>query len=148
MSKRASCYSLPAWLPALPAWLQIMMGLTQQHLRPEIPDQYASSALMPGGSFSQYEQYCALMQQCWADDPEQRPGFDQVGEPSGGCLVLLWMGGIEVWGGLQLLSSWGKGAERGGGLQSRGRRDLRLLLQGCLPSGQEATSCSKVEWCT
>lgn len=52
-----------------------MMALTQQHGRPEIPDAYAQ---LPGGMFPQYQQYCALMQWCWADDPDQRPGFDQV----------------------------------------------------------------------
>ncbi len=26
-----------------------------------------------------YDEYAALMQRCWADDPEERPNFEQVG---------------------------------------------------------------------
>lgn len=33
----------------------------------------------PGGTFVAYDEYLALMQRCWADDPEERPTFEQVG---------------------------------------------------------------------
>lgn len=34
---------------------------------------------LPGGTFSAYDAWVALMQRCWAEKPEERPTFEQVG---------------------------------------------------------------------
>ncbi|KAL4422385.1 hypothetical protein ABPG75_008582 [Micractinium tetrahymenae] len=56
---------------------QIMMAVTQQGKRPAVKDQWGA-AQYPGGTFVAYEEYVALMQRCWADNPEARPTFEQV----------------------------------------------------------------------
>ena len=33
---------------------------------------------LPAGPMGQYDEYVALMQACWARDPAQRPGFEEV----------------------------------------------------------------------
>ena len=37
-----------------------------------------ASTQLPGGSFSGYDAYVALMQRCWAEDPADRPTFEQA----------------------------------------------------------------------
>lgn len=66
--------------------LQIMLSITQQRMRPPVPDQYAAAQL-PGGTFSGYDEYVDLMQRCWADDPRERPTFERVGGWMGCWLV-------------------------------------------------------------
>lgn len=41
----------------------------------------------PGGTFVAYDEYVALMQRCWSEDPEDRPNFEQVGCPLGSLPV-------------------------------------------------------------
>ncbi|PSC73896.1 Serine threonine-kinase CTR1 isoform A [Micractinium conductrix] len=56
---------------------QIMLAVTQQGQRPAIKDQWGA-AQYPGGTFIGYNEYVALMQRCWADDPAARPTFEQI----------------------------------------------------------------------
>eukprot|EP00884_Botryococcus_braunii_P018261 jgi/Botrbrau1/5118/Bobra.0128s0026.1 len=54
---------------------QIIVAIAERRQRPEIP---ANPASTPGGSFSGISEYIALIKRCWAEDPRQRPLFDQV----------------------------------------------------------------------
>ena len=37
-----------------------------------------ASVQLPGGTFNGYDAYVALMQRCWAEDPAERPTFEQA----------------------------------------------------------------------
>jgi len=55
---------------------QIILNVGEKGGRPEIPD--PSSPSLRGGDFPGYADYVALMEACWAQKPEDRPGFDQI----------------------------------------------------------------------
>jgi serine/threonine protein kinase len=55
---------------------QIILNVGEKGCRPEIPD--PSSPLLRGGDFPGYADYVALMEACWAQNPKDRPGFDQI----------------------------------------------------------------------
>ena len=57
------------------------------HLQPSPPDplllpanlaRVASALQLPGGTFAALGDYTALMRRCWAEQPGERPSFDQV----------------------------------------------------------------------
>lgn len=55
---------------------QIVSGLTRGQ-RPAVPD----AAALPGPdstSFKGLSDYCGLMQRCWAQEPAQRPDFEEI----------------------------------------------------------------------
>lgn len=55
--------------------VQIMHQLTVEHKRPAIPTR------LPGpGRLVGFEDYVALMNQCWADDPQSRPSIGAVAD--------------------------------------------------------------------
>jgi len=67
------------WLPsldALPAALQIVQALLAGD-NPPIPPRVQ----LPGPDTQQFrglDEYCALMQRCWALEPEERPAFAEI----------------------------------------------------------------------
>ena len=69
----ALLFSFPA---AAPHRTQIVSGLMRGE-RPTIPD----AAALPGpdcASFAGLDAYCAIMQRCWAQEPSERPGFEEI----------------------------------------------------------------------
>lgn len=55
---------------------QIMLTVGEQGGRPEVPE--VGSTELQGGNFEGWDEYVGLMKACWAQDPNQRPSFDQV----------------------------------------------------------------------
>jgi serine/threonine protein kinase len=55
---------------------QIMLTVGEKGGRPEIPQ--PNSPSLRGGDFPGYADYVSLMQACWAQNPKDRPGFDQI----------------------------------------------------------------------
>lgn len=55
---------------------QIILLVGEKGERPLIPER--TSRGVKGGVFPGYDDYIALMQSCWAQDPADRPAFDQV----------------------------------------------------------------------
>ncbi len=55
--------------------MQIIVAIAERRQRPEIP---ADLEALPGGSFAGMPEYLALMKRCWAEEPRQRPAFDEV----------------------------------------------------------------------
>lgn len=55
---------------------QMIVYIGSQGGRPEIPP--PGSPLIRGGTFPGYDDYLALMRACWAENPADRPAFDQV----------------------------------------------------------------------
>jgi serine/threonine protein kinase len=55
---------------------QIMLSVGEKGGRPEIPE--PSSPSLRGGDFPGYADYVSLMKACWAQNPKDRPGFDQI----------------------------------------------------------------------
>jgi serine/threonine protein kinase len=53
---------------------QVVAMVTEKALRPDIPPPEA----MPSAGFHGLPQYIALMQACWAQNPEERPKFAEV----------------------------------------------------------------------
>ncbi len=51
-----------------------MVAVTERKQRPELPP----VSELPGGAFSDWDAYLALMNACWAHEPEDRPTFEQV----------------------------------------------------------------------
>ena len=43
--------------------------------RPALP---ADAAALPGGTFPGLPAYVALLQRCWAQEPQARPSFDDI----------------------------------------------------------------------
>lgn len=54
---------------------QILIGIVNENLRPEIPPNDAS---MKGGVCPVYKDYVDLMVQCWDSDPEKRPSYSEI----------------------------------------------------------------------
>lgn len=57
--------------------LQIMMAVAERGERPPVPDVY-EAARLPGGSFLLHYQWVSLMQDCWVQEPKERPTFEVV----------------------------------------------------------------------
>lgn len=55
---------------------QIMLAVGEKGFRPEIPA--PDSPALRGGSFPGYDKYVQLMEDCWAQNPAKRPGFDYI----------------------------------------------------------------------
>ncbi len=55
---------------------QIILTVAEKGGRPEIPE--PSSPSLQGGDFPGYADYVSLMKACWAQNPKDRPGFDQI----------------------------------------------------------------------
>ncbi|KAL0037083.1 hypothetical protein WJX77_012077 [Trebouxia sp. C0004] len=82
-SKAADVYSFGVVLWELLTWqvpwvdhnpFQIMMLLTQQQARPDIPPLDS----LPGPPLPGIEEYVELMQACWHEQPDHRPGFESI----------------------------------------------------------------------
>ena len=58
--------------PAIPS--QIVLSVVDRRQRPEVPP----PGVVQGGPPLQYQEYVALMQECWAQEPAARPSFDAV----------------------------------------------------------------------
>lgn len=56
---------------------QVSNAIAEQRARPLIPDAEAAATL-PGGTFAGYEAYASLMRRCWAEEPQERPTFEEV----------------------------------------------------------------------
>ena len=54
--------------------LQIMVAIAEKQRRPEVPP----AEELPGDSFSGLEDYVALMDACWTDQPIDRPTFESA----------------------------------------------------------------------
>ena len=54
--------------------VQIMMALTQQHARPELPP----LETLPGQPLPGIQDYLQLMQDCWHEDPSKRPRYEDI----------------------------------------------------------------------
>lgn len=57
-----------------PAPLQIYTAVISGR-RPPLP---ADPATLPGGTFPGLNSYVALLQQCWYQQPQQRPSFTSI----------------------------------------------------------------------
>ena len=66
---------LDSLAPFLCTWLlQIMVAIAEKQRRPEVPP----AEELPGDSFSALEDYVALMNACWTDQPIDRPTFESA----------------------------------------------------------------------
>ena len=54
--------------------MQIVIEVADRGARPDIPDR----SELPGEPLCQHKQYVELMEHCWAQDPSNRPSFEQV----------------------------------------------------------------------
>ena len=68
--------------------LQIESGVVLHGWRPATRTHAFQQPL--GGTFGQYSKYAALMERCWAENPQARPTFSQVSMicgPTAACMA-------------------------------------------------------------